>query len=163
MIGDITGNRRTPAMAYWLFKTEPDTYSIDDLRQEQRCGWEGIRNYQARNRLRDEVKKGDQVFIYPSSCKVPAIVGLAEVVRDAYPDPTQFDPGAPYYDPKSDPDAPRWLRVDVAYRRHFPHPVTLRDIKADPTLAGMELVNRSRLSIQHVDDDIASRLLKRLG
>ena len=149
-------------MPRWLFKTEPDAYSIDDLKRDGQTPWEGIRNYQARNRLRDEVKKGDQVFIYHSSCKVPAIVGLAEVIRDAYPDPTQFDPESPYYDPRSPAEAPRWLRVDLRYLRHFPHPVPLRAIKADPALAEMELVSRSRLSIQQVAPPAARHLLAQL-
>lgn len=149
-------------MPRWLFKTEPDAYSIDDLKRDRQTPWEGIRNYQARNRLRDDVKKGDQVFIYHSSCKVPAIVGLAEVIREAYPDPTQFDPESPYYDPRSPADAPRWLRVDLRYLRHFPHPVPLSAIKADPALADMELVNRSRLSIQKVEVAAARHLLSQL-
>ena len=103
---------------YWLFKTEPDEYSIDDLKREGRCAWEGIRNYQARNRLRDEVKEGDLVFIHHSSCKTPAIVGLAKVVRDAYPDASQFDSDSPYFDAKSKPESPRWLTVDLAYKQH---------------------------------------------
>ena len=150
-------------MAYWLFKTEPDAYSIDDLQREQRCGWEGIRNYQARNRLRDAVRCGDTVFIYHSSCKVPAIVGLAEVVRDAYPDPTQFDPQSPWFDPRSSLDAPRWLRVDVAYRGHAGHPLTLKAVKQDPQLAHLELVNRGRLSIQEVDVAAATYILSGLN
>lgn len=150
-------------MPRWLFKTEPDAYSIEDLKRDGETPWEGIRNYQARNRLRDEVKKGDHVLIYHSSCKVPAIVGLAEVIREAYPDPTQFDPQSAYYDPRSSSASPRWLRVDVRYLRQFPHPVSLAAIKADPALADMELVNRSRLSIQIVESAAAQHLLARLG
>lgn len=150
-------------MPWWLFKTEPDTYGIDDLQREGVSPWEGIRNYQARNRLRDEIQCGDQVFIYHSSCKVPAIVGLAEVVQAAYPDPTQFDPASPYYDGKSDPQAPRWLRVDVAYRGHAGTPLTLQAVKTDPALAHLELVNRSRLSIQSVDEAAARHILDLLA
>ena len=138
-------------MKHWLFKTEPDTYSIDDLKREGRCGWEGIRNYQARNRLRDEVRKGDTVLIYHSSCAVPAVVGLAEVIGDARPDPSQFDPESPYYDPKSPDDAPRWLLVDLRWVETFATPLTLKAIKADPQFSEMELASRSRLSIQKVD------------
>lgn len=149
-------------MPRWLFKTEPDAYSIDDLKRDGQTPWEGIRNYQARNRLRDEVRKGDKVFIYHSSCKVPAIVGLAQISREAYPDPTQFDPESPYHDPRSPTDAPRWLRVDLRYLRHFPHPVPLSAIKADPALSDMELINRSRLSIQKVEPAAARHLLSQL-
>ncbi|MCK0536169.1 EVE domain-containing protein [Alcanivorax quisquiliarum] len=149
-------------MPRWLFKTEPDAYSIDDLKRDGQTPWEGIRNYQARNRLRDEVRKGDKVFIYHSSCKVPAIVGLAQISREAYPDPTQFDPESPYHDPRSPADAPRWLRVDLRYLRHFPHPVPLSAIKADPALSDMELINRSRLSIQKVEPAAARHLLSQL-
>ncbi|WP_111656812.1 EVE domain-containing protein [Isoalcanivorax indicus] len=150
-------------MAWWLFKTEPDTYGIDDLHFEGSCHWEGIRNYQARNRLRDDVRCGDQVFIYHSSCKVPAIVGLAEVIEAAHPDPTQFNPASSCYDPTSDPQAPRWLQVDVAYQAHAGTPLTLEAVKADPRLAHLELVNRSRLSIQAVDDATAQYIVERLA
>lgn len=119
-------------MQHWLFKTEPETYSIADLQREGRCGWEGIRNYQARNRLRDEVAVGDPVLIYHSNCAEPAVVGLGEICGAARPDPFQFDPDAKYYDPKSDPEQPRWVLVDVAYRETFATPLTLRAIKADP-------------------------------
>lgn len=148
-------------MKHWLFKTEPDTYSIDDLKREGRCDWEGIRNYQARNRLRDEVRLGDTVLIYHSSCAVPAVVGLAEVIGEARPDPTQFDPESPYYDPKSPSEAPRWLLVDLRWMETFVTPLTLKAIKADPQFSEMELVSRSRLSIQQVDDAAMKAILKR--
>ncbi len=138
-------------MKHWLFKTEPDTYSIDDLKREGCCGWEGIRNYQARNRLRDEVRKGDTVLIYHSSCAEPSVVGLAEVIGDARPDPTQFHPESPYYDPKSSPQAPRWVLVDLCWQETFTNPLTLKAIKAAPEFSDMELVSRGRLSIQQVD------------
>lgn len=145
---------------YWLFKTEPDTYSIDDLKNEGRCGWEGIRNYQARNRLRDEVHAGDQVLIYHSSCAVPAVAGLAEVVSEARADPSQFDPQSPYFDPKSSPDNPRWVLVDLAWQESFAHLLSLKSIKEDPVYAEMELINRSRLSIQHVPAQCFKRIIK---
>ncbi|MGY0587354.1 MAG: EVE domain-containing protein, partial [Paraglaciecola chathamensis] len=109
-------------MQYWLFKTEPDAFSIDDLaaRPNQTEHWDGIRNYQARNFLRDQVKQGDKVFIYHSSCKEVGIAGLAEVVKEAYPDHTQFDPESHYYDPKSSPENPRWVMVDVTFIEKFP-------------------------------------------
>lgn len=145
---------------YWLFKTEPDEYSIDDLAREGECLWEGIRNYQARNRLRDEVKVGDLVFIYHSSCAVPAVVGLAEVVATGCVDDAQFDPKSPYYDSKSTREAPRWITVKVRYRDHLLHPVALKDIKSQKSFADMELVTRARLSIQKVSAKEATTLLK---
>ena len=108
-------------MNYWLMKSEPDEFSIDDLKAcpNQTEAWHGIRNYQARNFMRDEMQIGDQVFFYHSSCKVPGIVGIAEVVKNAYPDSTAFDPESKYFDPKSDPTKPRWLRVDIRFVEKF--------------------------------------------
>lgn len=140
-------------MQHWLFKTEPDTYSIADLEREGRGAWEGIRNYQARNRLRDEAAVGDLVLIYHSNCAEPAVVGLAEVCGAARPDPFQFDPDSRYHDPKATADQPRWVLVDVCYRETFPRPFSLRAIKADPRFADLELVSRSRLSIQKLDPE----------
>ncbi|PKM21567.1 MAG: EVE domain-containing protein [Gammaproteobacteria bacterium HGW-Gammaproteobacteria-14] len=148
-------------MNHWLFKTEPDTYSIDDLRREGRCGWEGIRNYQARNRLRDEVQDGDQVLIYHSSCPVPAIVGLACVVGTARPDPTQFNPESPYYDPKSSLDNPRWVLVDIQWQETFAKPLPLKQVKTETRFREMELVSRGRLSIQEVDDQSFRHIVAR--
>jgi len=144
---------------YWLFKTEPDEYSIDDLRRDGVGRWDGIRNYQARNRLRDQVKVGDQVFIHHSSCKTPAVVGLARVCAAAYPDPSQFDPDSPYFDAKSTVDAPRWLAVDIRHEKHLPEPITLKQIKQLPVFSELELVTHPRLSIQQVSDDHARQLL----
>lgn len=135
-------------MAYWLFKSEPHVYSIDDLQREGVGVWEGVRNYQARNFLRDGVKKGDTVLFYHSSCAVPAIVGLADVVRAAYPDPAQFDPENDYYDPKATVEKPRWVAVDVRFKRKLKRPVTRDDLRAQPELADMALLRRGqRLSI----------------
>lgn len=140
---------------YWLFKTEPDEYSIDDLRHQQHTIWDGIRNYQARNRLRDEVRLGDEVLIYHSSCASPAIVGLAEVSQTAQPDASQFDSQSPYFDAKSSIDAPRWVQIELKYRDTFSNPLSLKAIKSNPELLKqlehMELINRGRLSIQKVD------------
>ncbi|MEJ6476147.1 EVE domain-containing protein [Pseudoalteromonas piscicida] len=140
-------------MAYWLFKTEPDAFSIDDLKSapEQQTFWEGIRNYQARNFLRDQVKVGDLVFIYHSSCKVPAVVGIAKVVKAAEPDPYQFDLNSDYYDAKSAQDNPRWVGVTLAYEQHL-RPVTLKAIKANPALTEIALKKGGRLSIMPVTD-----------
>ena len=108
-------------MAYWLFKSEPDAFGIDDLaaRPDKTEPWDGVRNYQARNFMRDEVKAGDLLFFYHSSCKDVGIAGVAEISRDAYPDASQFDPESKYYDPKSDRDNPRWFCVDVAFKEKF--------------------------------------------
>ena len=139
-------------MAYWLFKSEPGSFSIEDLhnRPGMTEPWDGVRNYQARNYLRDAVKSGDQVLFYHSNIPQPAVVGIAEVVRGGYPDHTAFDPGSGHFDPKSSPGAPVWYMVDVRYVAAMPRPVTLAQIKGNPLLAAMPLVKRSRLSIQPV-------------
>ncbi len=139
-------------MAYWLMKSEPDAYSIDDLKRDRVEPWDGIRNYQARNMMRDDMKVGDEVFFYHSNCKEPGIVGLMKVASKPYPDPTQFDPESKYYDPKSDPDDPRWCLVDVRYRRKLKRTITLAELKAHPGLDGMLLTRKgNRLSITPVD------------
>ncbi|CZF84339.1 EVE domain protein [Grimontia celer] len=139
-------------MAYWLMKTEPDTFSIDTLKQQKVSCWEGVRNYQARNMMRDGMKLGDKVFIYHSSCKDVGVVGIAEVVKEAYPDHFQFDPESAYFDPKSSTDNPRWIMVDVEYRQHLKY-VSLARIKANPELEELPLVKKgSRLSIMPVTD-----------
>lgn len=140
-------------MNYWLFKSEPDAFSIDDLanRTNQTEHWDGIRNYQARNFLRDKVQQGDQVFIYHSSCKNVGIAGLAEVVKAAYPDHTQFDPESNYYDPKSDPENPRWFMVDVKFVAKFKQILSLKNIKNMPEITELGLVKKGhRLSIMPV-------------
>jgi predicted RNA-binding protein with PUA-like domain len=142
-------------MAHWLMKSEPDAFGIDDLaaRPDQTEPWDGVRNYQARNMMRDEMQPGDQVFFYHSNCKVPGIVGVAEVACAGYPDHTAFDPQAKYYDPKSDPDNPRWYMVDVRYVRHLKRTIPLTELKqyADGPLAELPLVRRgNRLSIMPV-------------
>ena len=137
-------------MNYWLMKSEPDAYSIDDLERDGRDMWDGIRNYQARNMMRDDMKKGDQVFFYHSNCAEPGIVGIMEVVKEGYPDHTAFDPDAKYYDPKSDPDKPRWYMVDVKYKRHLKRNISLRELKAldDSRLQDLPLLRKgNRLSI----------------
>jgi predicted RNA-binding protein with PUA-like domain len=136
---------------YWLFKSEPESFSIDDLERVGTEPWDGIRNYQARNFLRDDVAVGDRILFYHSNAKPPGVVGLAEVASEAYPDPTAFDPAAKYFDPKSDPDAPTWMLVDVRHVETFPRMVSLDEIRSRPELADMVLVQRSRLSIQPVE------------
>ena len=135
-------------MAYWLMKSEPDAYSIDDLERDGTEPWDGIRNYQARNMMRDDMRVGDQVLFYHSSCKEPAVVGIAKVSSKPYPDPTQFDPDAKYFDEKSSPDDPRWILVDVKFVRKTKRPITLKELKQHPALADFRLNQRgNRLSI----------------
>jgi predicted RNA-binding protein with PUA-like domain len=145
-------------MAYWLIKSEPDLFSIDDLKAQGAAGtpWDGVRNYQARNMLRDEMRIGDGILYYHSNCAEPGIVGLAEVASGAYPDPTAFDPGSDYYDPKGDPQDPRWYLVDVRYVRHLRRPLALAELKgyADGALTGLALVRRgNRLSVMSVAEE----------
>jgi predicted RNA-binding protein with PUA-like domain len=139
-------------MAYWLFKSEPGSFSIDDLknRPDMTEHWDGVRNYQARNFLRDEVKVGELVFFYHSNIPEPAVVGIAEVVRAGYPDFTALDPASEHFDPRSSAGNPIWYMVDVRYVADFKQPVTLATIKWHPLLEEMPLVRRSRLSIQPV-------------
>ncbi len=140
-------------MAYWLFKTEPDTFSIDTLRTQTSSCWEGVRNYQARNMLRDEVKQGDWVLIYHSSCKKVGVAGIAKVVKAAYPDHFAFDAESDYYDPKSSPDNPRWFMVDIEFVRKTERLISLAVMKAMPELADMPLVKRgNRLSVMPVTE-----------
>ncbi len=140
-------------MAYWLFKTEPDTFSIDTLRTQKRSCWEGVRNYQARNMLRDEVKEGDHVLIYHSSCKKVGVAGIAKVVKESYWDHFAFDPESEYYDAKSDPNNPRWVMVDVEFVRKTERLIPLSVMKVMPELAKMPLVRRgNRLSIMPVTE-----------
>ena len=141
-------------MAQWLMKSEPDAYSIDDLERDGREMWDGIRNYQARNMMRDDMRIGDDVFFYHSNCKEPGIVGLAKVVSEPYPDPTQFDPESKYFDPKSSRDDPRWILVDVEFVRKLARTITLSELKEQPGLEGMILLRRgNRLSVMPVDED----------
>ena len=139
-------------MAYWLFKTEPDAFSIDDLKNAQNNTtiWEGVRNYQARNFMRDEVKVGDLVMIYHSSCKLVGVVGIAVVTKAAYPDPTQFDLSSDYYDAKATSDNPRWVVVEVTYQSHLDSLVSLKEIKANPRITDIALKKGGRLSIMPV-------------
>lgn len=146
---------------YWLFKSEPGSYSIDDLERDGRTSWEGVRNFQARNLLRDEIAVGDQVLFYHSSTQPPAVVGLAEVVRAGYPDPTARDPSSRYHDPAATEEDPRWYMVDIAFRERFPNPVPLAVLKETPGLEKMVLTQRSRLSVQPVrpeEFEIVTRL-----
>lgn len=139
-------------MNTWLMKSEPDEASIDDLQREGRLPWTGVRNYQARNFMRDGMQLGDRVLFYHSSCAEPGIAGIAEVCSAAYPDPTQFDPKSHYHDAKSKPEAPRWLLVDVRFVAKTPL-LSLKHMRELPQLASLQLLQRgSRLSITPVTE-----------
>lgn len=144
---------RAPDVRHWLFKTEPEAFSIVDLALVGVEPWDGIRSYQARNLMRDEMAVGDPVLVYHSNAKPPGVVGLAEVASPARPDESAFDPSAKYFDPASDPDDPRWLLVDVRYVETFPRLVPLDELRTYPELADMVLLKRSRLSIQPVSPE----------
>lgn len=137
-------------MHYWIFKSEPDEFGINDLRRVESEPWGGIRNFQARNFLRDHVAKGDRVFIYHSRCKDIGIVGIAEVVSDTYPDPSQFLATSDYFDPKSSVAAPKWFCVDIAFVEKFARTISLDTLKATSGLENMVLLKQGRLSIQPV-------------
>jgi predicted RNA-binding protein with PUA-like domain len=135
-------------MKFWLMKSEPDAFSIDDLARVGREPWTGVRNYQARNFMRDGMRPGDGVLFYHSSCAEPGVVGIAEVASDAYPDPTQFDRRSDYFDPKSRPEEPRWMLVDVAFKRKLARTITLEEMRAQARLDGFALLQRgNRLSV----------------
>lgn len=135
---------------YWLFKSEPGSYSIDDLKRDGTTFWDGIRNYQARNLLRDDISKGDEVLFYHSNASPPGVAGLARVVREGYPDPSARDPKSHYYDEKASDEDPRWFMVDIEYVDTFDHFVPLGDLKEKKGLEDMVVTSRSRLSVQPV-------------
>lgn len=138
-------------MNYWLMKSEPETFSIDHLKQKKKSGWDGVRNYQARNFMRDEMKKGDLILFYHSSCEVPGVAGIAKVSKESHPDPTQFDPSSEYFDGKATKDKPRWFMVEVEFVEKFDNVFTLSDIKKTKELEKMLVVQKgSRLSINPV-------------
>ncbi len=140
-------------MRYWLIKSEPDAYSIDDLARDKTSPWTGVRNYQARNFMRDQMKPGDPAFFYHSNCDEPGIAGIVEVSRLAYPDATQFDRKSKYFDDKATPDNPRWLHVDFRFVRKT-SPVSLTELRRHKALARMQILARgNRLSITPVDPD----------
>jgi predicted RNA-binding protein with PUA-like domain len=136
---------------YWLMKTEPTTFSIDDLQAQRVTHWEGIRNYQARNMMRDEMQVGDGVLFYHSNCATPGIVGLAEIVKVAYPDFTAWDPLSPYFDPKSSPENPRWCMVDVKFKSKLPTLISLDGLRQIPECVALKVLQKgNRLSITPV-------------
>jgi len=141
-------------MAYWLMKSEPDVFGIEHLKKlpKKTDHWDGVRNYQARNMMRDDMKVGDQVFFYHSNCKPPSIVGIMEVTKEGYVDHTAFDPDEKYYDPKSNPDKPRWFMVDVTHVRDLKREIPLDELKNYPELSDMRLVQKgNRLSIMPIE------------
>ena len=132
-------------------KSEPDAYGIDDLKRDKVEHWDGIRNYQVRNMMRDLMQKGDMAFFYHSNCKPPGIAGTMEIVKTAYPDFTAFDPDSKYFDPKSNPDSPRWLMVDVKFKKKFKQFISLDDLKAASSLKNMLILRKgNRLSITEI-------------
>jgi predicted RNA-binding protein with PUA-like domain len=143
----------SPTRRYWLVKSEPTSFSFDDLllRPGRTTSWDGVRNFQARNYMRDDMKKGDLVFFYHSSTEPAAIVGIAEVARESYPDPTAFDAADSHFDPKSRADAPTWMMVDLRAKSRLPKPITLADLRGVKGLEKMVLLQKgSRLSVQPV-------------
>ncbi|WP_394178798.1 EVE domain-containing protein [Marinomonas posidonica] len=147
---------------YWLMKSEPDAFSIDDLAAMQVSPWDGVRNYQARNFMK-KMQLGDQIFFYHSSCKPAGIVGIAEVVKEAYPDYTSWDPKSAYFDAKSTPTQPRWFMVDVAFVTKFPRLISLAELKEDAALNEMPLTQKgSRLSIMPIRNEDWDRIQQHL-
>jgi predicted RNA-binding protein with PUA-like domain len=148
-------------MKFWLMKSEPDVFSIDMLQIKKKSGWDGVRNYQARNYMRDDMKIGDMVLFYHSSCEIPGIAGLAKVSLNSTPDPTQFDPKSDYFDPKATKDKPRWFMVEVEFVEKFTNVITLLNLKKIKALEKMPLVQKgSRLSINPVTDKEYDTILK---
>lgn len=149
-------------MRYWLMKSEPDAFSIDDLKKVKKEPWSGVRNYQARNFMWKDMKKGDGVLFYHSNTKIPGIAGLAKVASTAYPDPTQFDPESDYWDPKATPEKPRWFLVDVSFERKFKQVISLESLKANAERLGdFTLLNRgTRLSVLPVTESQWRTILK---
>ena len=147
------------ARRHWLMKSEPYVYSIDDLERDGATCWDGVRNYAARNLMRDRMRIGDRVLYYHSNAKPPGVAGLAEVSRESYPDHTQFDPSSKYFDPRATAETPRWFMVDIRFIEKFAREVSLPRIRATPDLAEMVLVNRSRLSVQPVTESEYERIV----
>ncbi|MEO1085207.1 MAG: EVE domain-containing protein [Acidobacteriota bacterium] len=149
---------------FWLMKSEPYVYGLDDLERDGSTLWDGVRNYQARNFMRDEMNQGDLILYYHSNAKPPGVVGLATVSSEPYPDPTQFDESSKYYDAKSTTDDPRWILIDIAFEARFPRMVSLQDLKEDDDLDGMLVTKKGqRLSIQPVERRHMERVIELAG
>ncbi len=148
-------------MKYWLMKSEPDVFSIDHLKAKKKSGWDGVRNYQARNYMRDEMQKGDMVLFYHSSCDVPGVAGLACVSKESHPDPSQFDSLSEYFDEKATKEIPRWFMVEVEFVEKFDRVITLAELKSNKELEQMPVVQKgSRLSINPVTEKEYKTILK---
>ena len=149
------------AIKHWLMKSEPDVFSFSDLKKKKSEPWTGVRNYQARNFMRDEMKTGDLIFFYHSSCETPGIAGIASVASAPYPDPTQFDKKSEYFDPKATKENPRWFLVDVRFEKDLSRPITLEEMKNEKKLLEMRLLQRgNRLSILPVTSEEFETILK---
>lgn len=145
---------------YWIFKSEPDVYSINDLERDKITYWDGVRNYEARNFLRDKVKIGDVVLFYHSNCEQPGIYGICEVVKEGYPDFTQFDPSSKYFDPKSKKENPTWFMVDIKFVKKLKVPILLEELKLNPDLKKMRLLQKgNRLSVLPVEKEYLKEIL----
>lgn len=151
-----------PERNYWLMKSEPDVYSIDDLERDGNEGWEGVRNYQARNFMR-AMAVGDLAFFYHSSTTPPGVAGVCRISKTAYPDPTQFDKKSEYFDPKSPKESPRWSIVEVEFVEKFDEVVPLQALKDEPLLKDMKVVQKGRLSVQPANKAHFQQVLKMAG
>lgn len=157
-------SQKNKSPKYWLLKSEPDSYSIDDLKRDKIEMWDGTRNYQVRNMMRDDMQIGDLCLFYHSNTKEIGVVGTMEIVSDAYTDPTQFDSSSEHPDPKSDPNNPRWLCVDVKFKSKLPRTVTLAEIKIDPIFETMPLVKKgNRLSVMPIQKKHFELIVKMAG
>lgn len=149
-------------MQYWLMKNEPQVYSLDDLRKDGKYAWDGVRNYQARNSMRDEMKEGDLMLYYYSNADPSGIAGIGKIVKGAYPDPSQFDPKSQYFDPKATKENPRWVAVDVAFVSKLQKLISLSELKDDPFFSDMLVVKKGmRLSVQKVEKKHFEKIAKR--
>ncbi len=149
------------AKKYWLMKSEPNAYSIDDLERDGKTYWDGVRNYQARNFMRDEMKIGDRVIFYHSNTEPPAAVGIAEVVKESYPDFSAFDPKDKHFDPKSKEEKPTWYMVDIKFVKKFKKIVPLQEMKQNPKLQDMKLVQRgNRLSVMPITKEEFNEIVR---